>query len=101
MPDTNLIRESAASPGCRLGPGQASALQQGVTKPPPLAVIGRYRWLIYALLFLATTSNYMDRHVLAVLAPTLQGELRWSESQCGYIVTAFQAAYALGLLAVG
>jgi ACS family hexuronate transporter-like MFS transporter len=53
------------------------------------------------LLFLATTSNYMDRHVLAVLAPTLQGELRWSESQCGYIVTAFQAAYALGLLAVG
>jgi MFS transporter, ACS family, aldohexuronate transporter len=43
----------------------------------------------------------MDRHVLAVLAPRLEGEIGWSESQYGYIVTAFQVAYALGLLAVG
>jgi MFS transporter, ACS family, hexuronate transporter len=67
----------------------------------PLHAIDRYRWVICALLFFATTSNYMDRHVLAVLAPNLQGEIGWSESQYGYIVTAFQAAYALGLLAVG
>jgi ACS family hexuronate transporter-like MFS transporter len=71
------------------------------TKLSRLDAIGRYRWLICALLFFATTSSYMDRHVLAVLAPTLQGEIGWSESQYGYIVTAFQAAYALGLLAVG
>jgi ACS family hexuronate transporter-like MFS transporter len=43
----------------------------------------------------------MDRHVLAVLAPNLQGEIGWSESQYGYIVTAFQVAYAVGLLFVG
>jgi len=78
--------------------GKAPSL---ATELSPLEAIGRYRWLICALLFYATTSNYMDRHVLAVLAPQLQGEIGWSESQYGYIVTAFQAAYALGLLAVG
>ena len=30
--------------------------------------IGRYRWRICSLLFLATTINYMDRSVLGVLA---------------------------------
>jgi ACS family hexuronate transporter-like MFS transporter len=62
---------------------------------------GRYRWRICALLFLATTINYMDRQVLGVLAPDLQRIIGWNEIQYGYIVTAFQAAYALGLLVVG
>jgi MFS transporter, ACS family, hexuronate transporter len=61
----------------------------------------RYRWVICALLFFATTVNYMDRQVLGILAPTLQKEIGWSESQYGLIVTAFQAAYAVGLLLVG
>lgn len=61
----------------------------------------RYRWVICALLFFATTVNYMDRQVLGILAPTLQKEIGWSESQYGLIVTAFQAAYAMGLLGVG
>jgi ACS family hexuronate transporter-like MFS transporter len=61
----------------------------------------RYRWVICALLFFATTSNYMDRQVLGILAPRLQGELGWSEVEYGNIVTAFQAAYALGLLLSG
>ena len=60
-----------------------------------------YRWVICALLFLATTINYMDRQVLGLLAPTLGKEIGWSEKQYGDIVTAFQAAYALGLLAFG
>ena len=41
----------------------------------------RYRWTICALLFLVTTINYMDRQVLSILAPKLQLELSWSESQ--------------------
>jgi MFS transporter, ACS family, hexuronate transporter len=61
----------------------------------------RYRWVICALLFFATTVNYMDRQVLGILAPTLQKEIGWSESQYGLIVTAFQTAYAIGLLFVG
>jgi MFS transporter, ACS family, hexuronate transporter len=62
---------------------------------------GRYRWVICALLFFATTINYIDRQVLGILAPVLQNEIGWTEIQYGYIVTAFQAAYALGLLVVG
>ena len=54
-----------------------------------------------ALVFFATTVNYIDRQVLGILAPTLQREIGWTEVQYGYIVTAFQAAYAIGLLAVG
>jgi ACS family hexuronate transporter-like MFS transporter len=45
--------------------------------------------------------NYIDRQVLGILAPTLEREIGWSESQYGFIVTAFQAAYAIGLLVVG
>ncbi|MFB3828825.1 MAG: MFS transporter [Bryobacteraceae bacterium] len=61
----------------------------------------RFRWVVCALLFFATTINYMDRQVLGILAPALQNEIGWSEADYGLIVTAFQAAYAIGLLAVG
>jgi len=60
-----------------------------------------FRWVICALLFLATTINYMDRQVLGILAVPLQQEIGWSESEYGLIVTAFQASYAVGLLAFG
>jgi MFS transporter, ACS family, hexuronate transporter len=63
--------------------------------------IGHYRWTICALLFFGTTINYIDRQILGILAPLLQSEIRWSESEYGWIVTAFQAAYALGLLLFG
>jgi ACS family hexuronate transporter-like MFS transporter len=63
--------------------------------------VGRYRWVICALLFFATTINYIDRQVLGILAPLLQKEIGWSEIEYGYIVTAFQAAYAIGLIVVG
>jgi MFS transporter, ACS family, hexuronate transporter len=60
-----------------------------------------YRWRICALLFFATTINYIDRQVLGVLAPYLQTVIGWNEIQYGYIVTSFQAAYAIGLLVAG
>jgi ACS family hexuronate transporter-like MFS transporter len=63
--------------------------------------VGRYRWRICALLLLATTINYIDRQVLGVLAPDLQRYFAWSEIEYGYIVTAFQAAYAIGLVCAG
>jgi len=62
---------------------------------------GGGRWIICALLFFATTVNYADRQILGILAPTLQREIGWSEAQYGLIVTAFQGAYAIGLLGVG
>lgn len=63
--------------------------------------IGRVRWSICAMLFVATSINYMDRQVIAILKPTLQHSIGMTEVQYGYIVDAFQVAYALGLLGAG
>jgi ACS family hexuronate transporter-like MFS transporter len=63
--------------------------------------IGSYRWRICALLFFATTINYIDRQVLGLLKPTLEQELGWTEIQYSNIVVAFQAAYAIGFLFMG
>jgi ACS family hexuronate transporter-like MFS transporter len=63
--------------------------------------IGRYRWVICALLFFATTINYMDRQVLGILAPTLQKDIGWSEAEYGAIVSWFTLAYAFGYLGAG
>lgn len=63
--------------------------------------VGNHRWTICALLFFATTINYIDRQVLGILAPVLQNEIGWNEIEYGYIVTAFSAAYALGMVLVG
>jgi len=63
--------------------------------------IGSVRWLVCALVFFATTINYIDRQVLGILAPELEETIGWSDVEYGYIVTAFQAAYAIGLLVIG
>jgi len=74
-----------------------------VTATPPIrpSAHPRYRWTICALLFAVTTINYMDRQVLSILAPTLQLELHWSESQYASVVFSFTAVYALGFLIAG
>ena len=60
-----------------------------------------YRWKILALLFFATTINYIDRQVIGLLKPYISGDLGWSEAEYGYIVTSFQVAYAIGLITTG
>ena len=60
-----------------------------------------YRWTIVALLFVATTINYVDRQILGLLAPTLSRELHWSETDYGDVVSWFTIAYALGFLVAG
>ncbi len=74
----------------------------GITPPQSSAFrIGRYRWTICALLFFATTINYIDRQVLGILGPTLQRDLGWNEQQFGDVVSWFTVGYALGFLVVG
>jgi ACS family hexuronate transporter-like MFS transporter len=63
--------------------------------------ISRYRWVICALLFFATTLSYMDRQVLGILAPTLQKEIGWTEAQYGALISWFTLAYAIGYLFAG
>lgn len=59
------------------------------------------RWTICAMLFAATTINYMDRQVIAILKPTIQHSIGMSEIAYGYVVDAFQFAYAAGLILAG
>jgi ACS family hexuronate transporter-like MFS transporter len=59
------------------------------------------RWAICALLFFATTINYIDRAVLGILKKTLDADLGWTPVDYGNIVTAFQLMYAAGYLFAG
>ena len=63
--------------------------------------IGSYRWVICALLFFATTINYIDRGSLAVLEPQLRETIGWNGTQYGLINASFMIAYAFGSLAAG
>jgi ACS family hexuronate transporter-like MFS transporter len=63
--------------------------------------IGKYRWTICALLFFATTVNYLDRQVLSLLKPKLEEEFGWSNSQYADIAAAFQFTYAISMLFAG
>ena len=78
--DIETLDESGASPGARLG---------------------RVRWTICAMLFAATSINYMDRQVISILKPTLMHSIGMTEVGYGHITAAFMIAYALGLLATG
>jgi ACS family hexuronate transporter-like MFS transporter len=87
MADTTAFDSPAES-----GPSPASS---------PHARMGRVRWTVCAMLFVATSINYMDRQVIAILKPTLEHSIGMTEVSYGYIVDAFQIAYAIGLLAAG
>lgn len=62
---------------------------------------GNYRWTICALLFLATTINYIDRQILSLIKPILDQELGWSNEDFGIVNSVFQGTYGLGLLFFG
>ncbi|HCI54344.1 MAG TPA: MFS transporter [Bacteroidales bacterium] len=63
--------------------------------------IGNYRWTICALIFFATTINYIDRQVIGILKPMLESDLNIGEKTYSYIVMAFQFFYAFGMLLTG
>jgi ACS family hexuronate transporter-like MFS transporter len=75
--------------------------QPGEDQSSPGSRIGKVRWTICAMLFVATSINYMDRQVISILKPTLEHSIGMTEIGYGYVVSAFQFAYALGLLAAG
>ncbi len=60
-----------------------------------------YRWVVCALLFFATTINYIDRQILSLLKPLLDDQMRWTDEQFGWINSAFQGAYGISLLGFG
>lgn len=85
--------------------GLSGSLQDAETAGDTLSQrssrIGYFRWIICALLLFGTTKNYMDRQVLGILKDTLQHNFHWNEIDYGNLVSAFQIAYAVGMLLVG
>ena len=64
--------------------------------------VGKFRWRILALLFFATTINYMDRSIISVLGPTLRDNVfHWTIEDYANINIAFKIAYAIGMLTMG
>ena len=66
------------------------------------AKMSNFRWIICALLFLATTINYMDRQVLSLtwkdfIAP----EFHWTDANYGTITAYFSIFYAVANLFAG
>jgi MFS transporter, ACS family, hexuronate transporter len=68
---------------------------------PQITKIGNYRWTVCALIFFATTINYLDRQVIGILKPLLESDLNIGEVEYGNIVTIFQLCYGLSMLIVG
>lgn len=95
MPEEKAIAEAGSKERSLKATGQSSVLEKAGV------FAGRFRWVICGLLFLGITKNYMDRQVLGVLKGPLQIELGWDDIQYGHLVTAFQMAYALGMLCMG
>ena len=68
--------------------------------------IGSVRWSVCAMLFAATTINYMDRQVIGLLKPIMMldaahGGIGLTEVAFSNIVAFFQFAYAMGLIFAG
>lgn len=63
--------------------------------------IGKYRWTICALLFFATTVNYLDRQVLSLLKPQLEELYGWTNTDYANITAIFQFVYAISMLFAG
>lgn len=60
--------------------------------------IGKYRYRILVLVFMATTINYFDRSIVGVMAPTLQKLFDWSNKDYASIMVSFKISYGIGLL---
>ena len=63
--------------------------------------IGKYRWTICALVFFATTINYIDRSVISFLKSTFSDTLGWNDADYANVELAFKISYAVGLLMAG
>jgi len=62
---------------------------------------GNYRWTVCALIFFATTVNYLDRQVIGILKPLLESDLGIGEKAYSQIIMAFQLSYAFGMVIAG
>ncbi len=67
----------------------------------PSQIVKNYRWTICALVFFATTVNYLDRQVISLLKSVLSEDLHWDDGDYANIEIAFKLAYSIGMLGAG
>ena len=79
----------------------SGALPSTAETRPPTAATETYRWVICALLFFATTINYVDRQILSLLKEILDQQIGWTNEQFGWVNATFQLAYGVGLVGFG
>src|SRR5438270_14015871 len=90
-----------AAVDARGGNGVSIAERHDPPVTPTIVALTNVRWTICALLFFATTINYIDRQILALIKEFLDRELGWTNEQFGLVNSAFQGAYAVGLFSFG
>ena len=73
----------------------------GTAHPDGVAIVGRYRWVIVALLFAAMVINYVDRQTIGLLKPDLSRRFGWSETDYADLVFYFQFSYAVAYVVWG
>lgn len=74
---------------------------EAAAPPAPAAKVGRYRWVVVALLFAAMVINYVDRQTIGLLKADLTRQFGWNETNYADLVLYFQATYAIAYLAFG
>lgn len=77
---------------------------RATTEPEGLFLRGRrgnLRWLVCAMLFFVTVSNYIDRQTISIVAPVISAQFRLSDSDIALIVSAFLLAYTFGQSVAG
>jgi MFS transporter, ACS family, hexuronate transporter len=61
----------------------------------------RFRWFAFSVFVISSTLNYLDRQLLATLAPLIMAELAFNQTDFGFLISAFSIAYAASSLIAG
>jgi ACS family hexuronate transporter-like MFS transporter len=70
-------------------------------QPTIASTVKNFRWTICALVFFATTVNYLDRQVISLLKSVLSEDLNWNDGDYANVEIAFKLAYSFGMLVAG
>lgn len=98
---SETILDGGGRPGERVARAEPRTATSAARADATAERVGRFRWVICALLFAATALNYVDRQIIGILQPTLAQKFHWSEIDYSNIVFWFQFAYAVGYIVFG
>ena len=87
----NLPRENY------MPPASSSMLERPVSKQGTASL----RWVAVSIFVISSTLNYLDRALIATLAPLVMAEMHFNQTQFGYLLSAFSITYAASSLAAG